>query len=62
MRVQSIVCAGFAALAVLPTLAKDGAAILYKNCTSCHRPGENAPILLLSGGDMRRERSKTNAA
>jgi copper type II ascorbate-dependent monooxygenase-like protein len=31
-----------------PTFAKDVAPILYKNCANCHRPGEIAPMSLLT--------------
>jgi hypothetical protein len=31
-----------------PTFSKDVAPILYKNCVSCHRPGEMAPMSLLT--------------
>jgi hypothetical protein len=31
-----------------PTFSKDVAPILYKNCVSCHRPGEMAPMSLMS--------------
>jgi hypothetical protein len=31
-----------------PTFSKDVAPILYKNCASCHRPGDIAPMPLLS--------------
>ena len=31
-----------------PTFSKDVAPIFYKNCTSCHRPGEVAPMSLLT--------------
>jgi hypothetical protein len=34
--------------AAVPTFAKDVAPILYKNCTTCHRPGEIAPMSLLT--------------
>ena len=34
--------------AAVPTFSKDVAPILYKNCTACHRPGEIAPMSLLS--------------
>jgi hypothetical protein len=37
----------------IPTYAKDIAPILYKNCTSCHRPGEIAPMSLLTYEDVR---------
>src|SRR5437016_5422705 len=30
-----------------PNFTKDVAPILYKNCVSCHRPGEIAPMSLL---------------
>jgi hypothetical protein len=72
MRIQSVIRAGFAALAAIPvvvavsadgpkapapaavpTFAKDVAPILYKNCTTCHRPGEIAPMSLLTYDDAR---------
>ena len=36
-----------------PTFSKDVAPILYKNCTNCHRPGEIAPMSLLTYTDAR---------
>ena len=36
-----------------PTFTKDVAPILYKNCTACHRPGEIAPMSLLTYEDAR---------
>jgi hypothetical protein len=36
-----------------PTFNKDVAPIFYKNCTVCHRPGEVAPMSLLTYGDAR---------
>jgi hypothetical protein len=36
-----------AAVAASPTFTKDVAPILYRNCVSCHRPGEIAPMSLL---------------
>ena len=36
-----------------PTYTKDVAPILYRNCTSCHRPGEIAPMSLLTYADVR---------
>jgi hypothetical protein len=36
-----------------PTFSKDVAPILYKNCTNCHRPGEIAPMSLLTYRDAR---------
>lgn len=35
------------------TFSKDVAPILYKNCASCHRPGEIAPMSLLSYKEAR---------
>ncbi|HXD75890.1 MAG TPA: hypothetical protein VN628_19225, partial [Vicinamibacterales bacterium] len=39
--------------AAAPTYSRDVAPILYKNCTSCHRPGEIGPMPLLSYKDVR---------
>src|SRR4026209_1002789 len=36
-----------------PTFTKDIAPILYKNCVTCHRPGEVAPMSLISYNDVR---------
>jgi hypothetical protein len=37
----------------VPTFSKHVAPILYKHCTSCHRPGEIAPMSLLTYADAR---------
>src|SRR5215471_957706 len=37
--------------AATPTFNKDIAPILYKNCATCHRPGEVAPFSLLTYED-----------
>src|SRR4051794_17358739 len=37
----------------VPTFTKDVAPIFYKNCTNCHRPGEIAPMSLLTYKDAR---------
>src|SRR4051812_30493353 len=37
----------------VPTFTKDVAPILYKNCTGCHRPGEIAPMSLLTYKEAR---------
>jgi hypothetical protein len=37
----------------VPTFTKDVAPILYKNCTGCHRPGEIAPMSLLTYEEAR---------
>jgi mono/diheme cytochrome c family protein len=36
-----------------PTFSRDVAPVLYKNCTSCHRPGEIGPMSLLTYKDAR---------
>lgn len=36
-----------------PTFAKDVAPILYKSCVSCHRPGQIAPMNLVSYNEVR---------
>src|SRR5262245_37538317 len=36
-----------------PTFNKDVAPILYANCVVCHRPGEVAPMSLLTFADAR---------
>jgi len=41
------------AAGAVPTFARDVAPILYKNCTTCHRPGEIAPMSLLTYEDAR---------
>ncbi len=37
-----------------PTFSHDIAPIIYKNCASCHRPGESAPFSLLNYEDVRK--------
>src|SRR5678815_4134561 len=36
-----------------PTFTKDIAPIFYANCTSCHRPGDIAPMSLMTYKDTR---------
>ncbi|MGH9349811.1 MAG: thiol-disulfide isomerase [Vicinamibacterales bacterium] len=36
-----------------PTFTRDVAPILYKNCVTCHRPGEIAPMSLITYADVR---------
>src|SRR5271170_5375987 len=40
-----------ATVATTPTFNKDIAPILYRNCATCHRPGEVAPFSLLTYAD-----------
>jgi mono/diheme cytochrome c family protein len=42
-----------AAPGAAPTFSKDIAPIFYANCTSCHRPGEIAPMSLMTYKDAR---------
>src|SRR6185436_14225680 len=37
-----------------PTFAADIAPIVYRNCSTCHRPGQAAPFSLLSYDDVKR--------
>src|SRR6185503_19537487 len=39
--------------APVPTFTKDVAPIIFNKCASCHRPGEVAPMTLLSYEDVR---------
>ena len=59
-RISYLASLGFAALAltvipaaktnapVTPTFSRDVAPIVFKNCASCHRPGDIAPMSLLT--------------
>jgi tetratricopeptide (TPR) repeat protein len=38
-----------------PTFTRDVAPILFKNCVTCHRPGESAPFNLLTYQDARKK-------
>src|SRR5207244_382725 len=48
-----IAAAHLSAAGPVPTFAKDVAPILYNSCAGCHRPGEVAPMSLLSYQDVR---------
>lgn len=37
-----------------PTFTEDVAAIVFRSCTGCHRPGEVAPFPLLTYGDVKK--------
>src|SRR5438128_2607599 len=39
--------------AAVPTFTKDVAPILYNSCVNCHRPGDIAPMSLVSYQDVR---------
>src|ERR1700737_4531981 len=41
------------ATGVTPTFAKDIAPIIYEHCASCHRPGQIAPMSLLTYEEVR---------
>jgi hypothetical protein len=49
---QSRQSAGTSSIAE-PTFTRDVAPIFYRNCVVCHRPGENAPMSLLTYSDAR---------
>src|SRR5215213_432254 len=49
----SAVQAEQAAAVASPTFTKDVAPIFFANCTSCHRPGDIAPMSLLTYKDAR---------
>src|SRR5947208_1484380 len=48
-----VTIAGPAPAGSVPTFSKDVAPIFFNNCASCHRPGEIAPMTLLSYEDAR---------
>ncbi len=48
-----LISTGIGTAATAPTFSKDVAPILYKNCATCHRPGEAAPMSLLTYKDAR---------
>src|SRR5436190_6120541 len=54
MPMTFILLALIAAAPSVPTFNKDVAPILYKNCATCHRPGEVAPFSLLTYSDAKR--------
>lgn len=59
--VGAALLAPLAALAATPTFNRDIAPILYRQCATCHHPGEVAPFSLLTYQDAAR-RARTIAA
>src|SRR5579863_3511026 len=55
------IAGALSATAAPPTFNRDIAPILYKNCATCHRPGEVAPFSLLTYQDAAK-RAKQIAA
>ena len=49
-------------VAPVPTFAHDVAPILYRNCVSCHRPGESAPFPLLNYSDAKKHAQQIASA
>src|SRR5215471_15615177 len=47
------VAAGGPGLGAAPTFYKDVLPVLQRNCQGCHRPGEAAPMALLTYDDAR---------
>ena len=52
-RVDTAAPAASAAPAAVPTFTKDVAPIVFRSCAPCHRPGDVAPLSLLSYNDVR---------
>jgi len=50
---SAVTAAGPAGVPAVPTFTRDVAPILYSSCVGCHRPGEVAPMSLLSYEDVR---------
>jgi len=50
---RSATAAGSAGVPAVPTFTRDVAPILYTSCGGCHRPGEIAPMSLVSYEDAR---------
>jgi tetratricopeptide (TPR) repeat protein len=49
-------------IAPTPNFAHDVAPIFYKNCVSCHRPGETAPFSLLNYSDAKKHAQQIASA
>ena len=61
LRVLGVFCAmGTLALAAPATFNKDVLPILQQNCQACHRPGEVAPMSLLTYEQVRRSPNPSN--
>ena len=55
MKIFPVLLLTAAANAAPVTFNKDIAPIIYRNCSSCHRPGEAAPFSLLSYADVKKK-------
>ncbi|HYM11562.1 MAG TPA: hypothetical protein VEU62_12565, partial [Bryobacterales bacterium] len=56
-RTAIVLLAAATAASAAPTFNKDIAPILYRNCVTCHRPGEVAPFSLLTYADASKRAS-----
>ncbi len=54
LALASMLGASLPAFALGITFSRDIAPIIYRNCASCHRPGESGPFSLLSYEDVKR--------
>ena len=53
LAVSTVVLPAQSSSSAMPTFSKDVAPILYRNCVECHRPGEIAPMSLLTFEQVR---------
>src|SRR5690349_18945448 len=55
LRVALLVAVPLVAQSAPVTFNQEIAPIIYRNCSSCHRPGEAAPFTLLSYQDVKKK-------